>query len=1066
MKGDLVMKNIFAILAVFAFIWGCEKVDRDEPVNEVSPDEEFSDSILPEILYASISNEEKPQTRTIVGDDGKKVLWQTGDAISYFAYDIHNAKYVYAKYVYEGEGGESNVELSKDNDKPGTTGTTLSRFLAVYPYNENTTVVYDDKERVDIINLTYPTTQTYAADSFGKGANIMVAAEKDNGDDKLYFRNACGYLVIKLYGNTTVKNITLSAVDGVSKIAGKATIVTDENKIPVATMSDEASTSVTLDCSNNGGVVLSTDQNNPTEFWFALPPVNIKGGIKIVVTDMSGNIYTKQTTKDVNITRNNVQPMAALQFVSNIPASNKIWYTKVADAPIGMITFGNEQTNPFDATIIDHYYDSSVGKYVIAFDRPVKTIKAKAFYSTAIQTIELPDGLETIEEGAFGYTQIPAITIPGSVNTIKTEAFSLCPQLESIEFLPSPTQTPLTIACIKRGLADYGPFENAYFKSIKLNRELVYVDPDGESFKADQVDEGILYNRNTNSSVSITIGGQVSTFPEYMLSGLKFTSLTIPGTVTVIGHNVFNECTSLTNLTFEPSPTGESLTIGANWREFFTRGLFADCPLKAISLNRQIEYGIQAGDTGLFSGHSLEDGITLGEQVHTLLSKMFHNSGITSISIPATVMKIKDYAFCNCTELSSIRFEASAVPLTIGFQSASDLADQVGPFYQSPLTDIYVNRELVPSESYADKRDQNDEGIFSTSFNDDDDPTVTVTLGENVKTISDYMFTGVQMQSLTIPGSVTTIGNDVFNGCDKLASITFESSPTKAALPIGWNTDGEDEGLFVDCPLQTVNLNRQLEYGMTSEEFDEDYVPFAGKSLGNGVTLGEQVHTLLPYMFYNSGITSLKIPATVMEIKDNAFYKCTTLASVRFEASTEPLTIGFQPGSDERGPFYQSPLTNIYVNRELVASETYAAARDQWDEGIFSTSFYGSDDPKVTVTLQGNVKTISDYMFSGVQMETIWIPREVETICKGAFYYCYRLYGMTLAHSGTFPTLIEEDITSDGGGAFKWTLLNDPDLNFNERWIALEDGSNENVTKLKGSSNWSYYAYIIQAQKK
>ena len=105
-------------------------------------------------------------------------------------------------------------------------------------------------------------------------------------------------------------------------------------------------------------------------------------------------------------------------------------------------------------------------------------------------------------------------------------------------------------------------------------------------------------------------------------------------------------------------------------------------------------------------------------------------------------------------------------------------------------------------------------------------------------------------------------------------------------------------------------------------------------------------------------------------------------------------------------------------------------------------------------------------MFSGVQMETIWIPREVETICKGAFYYCYRLYGMTLAHSGTFPTLIEDDVESDGGGAFKWTLLNDPDLNNNRRWIALEDGSDENVKKLKGSPNWSYYAYIIQPQKK
>ena len=1029
------MKKLIILFSALVLVSSCAKIEPTGPVQNNQANDSALNSGLPEVLYASVVDEQAPETRTYLNN--KTVMWHPSDAVSFFYGNQQNAR-----YAYTGEIPDSKVKL--ELIEHGNTGAVHKYPRGVYPYDPNITVVTEGD--IDKIKVTYPADQTYAPNSFGRGANLMIATGDNSAGEMLKFRNACGYLVIKLYGKATVKSITLSAVDGVSKIAGKATIVTDENKIPVATMSDDASTSITLDCSNNGGVALSTDQNEPTEFWFALPPVEIKGGIRIVVTDINDNIYTEQTTKDVNITRNNVQPMAALQFVSNIPASNKIWYTKVADAPSGRITFGNEQANPFDATIIDHDYDSSVGKYVIAFDRPVKTIKAKAFYSTAIKTIELPDGLETIEEGAFGYTQIPAITIPGSVNTIKTEAFSTCGLLKSIVFLPSPTQTPLTIACSQRSLADFGPFENASFTSIHLNRELNYVYPDGNSFVAGQLDDALFYNKYPAPSVSVTIGSQVSTFPEYMLSGLKFTSLTIPGTVTVIDHNVFNECTSLTNLTFEPSPTGESLTIGANWAGFFPDGIFADCPLKEISLNRQIEYASQADR--LFSGHSLEDGITLGEQVHTLLLNMFNNSGITSISIPATVMKIQDYAFCNCKELSSIRFEASAVPLTIGFQSASDLADQVGPFYDSPLTDIYVDRELVPNESYADKRDQNDEGIFSTSFDDD---VVTVTLGENVKTISDYMFTGVQMQSLTIPGSVTTIGNDVFNGCTSLASLTFEPSSTGEALTIGYNTDGYDEGLFVDCPLQTLKLNRQLNYTL-----EEDLAPFAGKSLGNVVTLGEQVHTLLPYMFSNSGITSLTIPGSVVEIKDNVFLNCESLASIRFEGSATPLTIGFQPGTNEHGPFYQSPLTSIYVNRELVASESYAKARNQTDEGIFSTP---SNNRNVTVTLQGNVNTISDYMFSGVNMQTIWIPREVTTICKGAFYNCSSLYGMTLAHTGP-PTLIEDE----NGGAFKGTLLNNPDVQM--RWIALEDGSDANIDAFKNAHNWVYYAYIIKAQIK
>ena len=845
------MKKLLVVFSLIALVCSCDKNQIDLPVQEEDKVEGGSQTgELPEVIYASMSDEDKtPETRTFVDGNRKDVLWQTGDAISYFSGNLHNVQ-----YVYKGETPASKVELEKVDDT-GTETELIEFSRGVYPYDSEATVV--SKDGIDKINVTYPTTQTYAVKSFGRGANLMIATGDNRQDDKLFFRNACGYLVIKLYGNATVKNITLSAVEGVSKIAGKATIVTDENKIPVATMSDEASSVVTLDCSNGGkGVALSADAANATEFWFALPPVNFKSGIRIVVTDMNEMIYTKQTTKAVNITRNNVQPMAALEFVSNTPTSNQIWYTKSADAMAkegakNPVKFGNGQTNPFDATIKEngHYYDESTGRFVIEFETPVRTIKERAFFDNyEIETIELPDGLETIEELGLGWMwRLKEITIPGSVNTIGFDGFDNCQNMNSITFLPSPTQTPLEIGRSYTPVVntEQGQFIRSKFTSINLNRELVYVDTDGSPFEPDEEDEGIFYNEEHDKveSVSVTIGGQV-------------------------------------------------------------------------------------------------------------------------------------------------------------------------------------------------------------------------------RTISDYMFSCLNIQSITIPGTVTSIGNDVFNGCDKLASITFEPSPTGEALTIGWNTDGTDEGLFVDCPLQTVNLNRQLNYAIASEDLDEDVVPFAGKSLGNGVTLGEQVHTLLPYMFSNSGITSLKIPATVMEIKDNAFYECTTLASVRFEASTEPLTIGFQPGSNEHGPFYQSPLTNIYVNRELVASENYAAARDQWDEGIFSTWFYDDDDPKVTVTLQGNVKTISDYMFAGVQMETIWIPREVEKICKGAFYYCSRLHGMTLAHSGTYPELIEDDIKSDGGGAFKWTKLNNGNLNNIVRWIALEDGSDENVKMFKGAPNWSYYAYIIQAQKK
>ena len=677
------MKKLIIFFSALALISSCAKIEVNEPVqNDQANDSAVLYADLPEVLYASVSDKSgDDQTRTYV--DGKPVKWHMGESISYYAGEYGNVKYTMKAGQYD---GTVNAEFLKDGeaeysfDTPPFATDKPTYSLAVYPYDETQIARFDRSRYYFLVN--YPKDQTYAENSFGKGANIMVATGRSNDDENLYFRHACGYLVIKLYGaDTKVSNITLTALGEDVKISGKAALIVEQNEQVQfnAFKDDEAYNTISLNCFYKGqGVELGADAENATEFWFALPPVNIEGGIKIVVTDVNGATFTKQTTKDINITRNTVQPMAALNFVAHTPPLNKIWYTKTAEAMAeeggeNPITFGTEGGQPFDATIKEngHYYDESTGKFVIEFDNHVKIIKARAFYNTDIQTIELPHSLETIEEGAFEDTKIQTITIPGSVNTIKTEAFNGC-RLMSIEFLPSPTQTPLTIAYIKRGGGIIGSFSDATFTSINLNREVAYVDTDGKAYTPGQSDDALFSHQFEKDLVSLTIGDQVKTIHNYMFAGLNIDRITIPG----------------------------------------------------------------------------------------------------------TVMEIKDDAFKGCTKLSSIRFEASAVPLTIGFQPVDyAIQNEHGPFYESPLTNIYVNRELVASESYAAARDQTDEGIFSINesifFSN---PPATVILQGNVRTISDYMFSGLNIQTLWIPREVESIGKSAFYGCSKLYGVTLAHS--------------------------------------------------------------------------------------------------------------------------------------------------------------------------------------------------------------------------------------------------------------------------------------------------
>ena len=174
------------------------------------------------------------------------------------------------------------------------------------------------------------------------------------------------------------------------------------------------------------------------------------------------------------------------------------------------------------------------------------------------------------------------------------------------------------------------------------------------------------------------------------------------------------------------------------------------------------------------------------------------------------------------------------------------------------------------------------------------------------------------------------------------------------------------------------------------------------------VTLTDKVKTLSPYMFAGTSLKEITIPASVTSIGNDAFTDCDDLHTVIISESDEPITISTQSG--EWAPFYDSPLSTIKLYRNVVYKNEDGEdfTPDTSNEGLFCNEETGNVT-SVSVSIGAQVNAISDFMFSKLNIEAIWIPREVTSIGKSAFAGCSKFVGLTCNHT-TPPTL--------GAGAF------------------------------------------------
>ena len=199
----------------------------------------------------------------------------------------------------------------------------------------------------------------------------------------------------------------------------------------------------------------------------------------------------------------------------------------------------------------------------------------------------------------------------------------------------------------------------------------------------------------------------------------------------------------------------------------------------------------------------------------------------------------------------------------------------------------------------------------------------SVTFHEGLKAIDYCAFFGdTALTALTLPSTLEELGDSCFKGCTALASVNFAELTalrvipkeafrsvgiTDIELPEGLTTVGAEafrgsavRWLSFPSTLQTLGAScfedcKSLQTVLFAEHTDAAFrtiTGFAACSALTEIQIPDTVRTIADKAFYQCGLTSVIIPASVSLIENKAFEYNKDLASLIILPGTTPLTIG------------------------------------------------------------------------------------------------------------------------------------------------------------------------------
>ncbi|MDE7164770.1 MAG: leucine-rich repeat protein [Clostridiales bacterium] len=486
-----------------------------------------------------------------------------------------------------------------------------------------------------------------------------------------------------------------------------------------------------------------------------------------------------------NYTFSNCQALTSITIPDSVTSISALAFEKCSGLTSITVSSGNSKYKSQGNCLVDKQSKTLVfgcKTSIIPTDGSVTSIGESAFSGcTGLTSIAIPNSIVNIKQSAFwGCSELTNITIPNSVTSIAPFTFYDCSKLKNITIGSGVTSiekwafyncVELTSIIIPNNVKSIGhnafyncakltsvkigtgatSIDNAFRKCIGLSE--IIVQSGNSKYHSDK---NCLIETKTKTLIAgcktsiIPTDGSVTDINSWAFSGCTgLTSIVIPDSVTYISAWAFDDCTGLKNIIignglknirenqFSGCTGLSNITIGSGVTSI-DRLAFRDCgEISEITISNEnskyhsdgnciIETEARKMIKGCKTSIIPNDG-----SVTSIAEYAFFNcTGLTSLIIPSSVTSIAEYAFSGCSGLTSIVLQNGITSIESGtFDDCNGLTNITIPssvtsikshaFWSSSITSITFKGTKAQWNAISKELDW-DAGLYHYTVHCDD----------------------------------------------------------------------------------------------------------------------------------------------------------------------------------------------------------------------------------------------------------------------------------------------------------------------------------------------------------